>query len=153
LLERRIDVAVHSAKDMEKDPHRDLVTAWTTRSISPLECLVSKGNIKLRDLPSGAIVGTSSRKRRDAIIHFREDLVIKDIRGNVDERIHKLDRGDYDAIIVAHAALLRLGLEGRITEIIPQSIIAPHPLQGRLSIQIRRDRSDLKKLFRSIDER
>jgi len=153
LLEGSVDVAVHSAKDLEETPPRQLVIAAMTNSISPFECLVSRGNLKLRELPSGSVIGTSSRKRQDAIINFRSDLIVKNIRGDIDERINQLDKGAYDAIIVAHAALLRLGCNERIAEIIPQDIIESHPLQGRLAIQALRDRQDIIELFRSIDER
>ena len=131
LIEGVIDVAVHSAKDLEKATPKELILVAVTHSISLLECLISKGNFRLKDLPSGSVVGTSSKKRKEAIINFRRDFVVKDIRGNIDERLSQLDRGDFDAIIVAHAALLRLGYEERISEIIPRDIIEPHPLEGR----------------------
>jgi hydroxymethylbilane synthase len=152
LLKGRIDAAVHSAKDIEDTPPAGLMIVATTRSISPFESLVSKRDIRLEELPFGAIVGTSSIKRKIAILHFRRDLIVKDIRGNVDERIEQLDRGEFDAIVVAHAALLRLGYQDRITEVIAPTVIEPHPLQGRLSVQVRSDRRDLIDLFRSINE-
>ena len=151
LLEGEIDVAVHSAKDLEETPPAGLVIAAMTHSISPFECLISKRDLKLSELPPGAIVGTSSRKRKTAVTKFRRDLIVKDIRGNIDERIEQLDSGRFDAIITAHAALIRLGLEERISEIIPPDIIKPHPLQGRLSLQVHAERKDLIDLFRSVD--
>ncbi|NQT46071.1 MAG: hydroxymethylbilane synthase [Candidatus Omnitrophica bacterium] len=151
LLEGEIDVAVHSAKDLEEVPPQGLVIAARTGSVSPFECLISKGDLKLKELPPGAVVGTSSHKRKTAVINFRRDLKVKDIRGNIDERIRQLEEGKFDAIIIAHAALIRLGFEERISEIIPPDIIAPHPLQGRLSIQVRADRKELIGLFGSID--
>ncbi|MFA5146823.1 MAG: hydroxymethylbilane synthase [Candidatus Omnitrophota bacterium] len=151
LLDGRIDAAVHSAKDLETVMPRKLCIAATTRSISHFECLVSREGLTLERLPAGAIVGTSSRKRKEAVIRFRPDLVVKDIRGNIDERLEQLDSGKFDAIIVAHAALIRLGLEHRITEIIPRQIIEPHPLQGSLAVQVRTDRKDLLRVFRGID--
>jgi len=153
LIDGDIDIAIHSAKDLEDAPPAALVIAATTRSVSPLEALVSKESRTLQDLPSGSIVGTSSRRRQDAILRFRQDLVVKDIRGNVDERIRQMERGDYDAIIVAHAALIRLGLSRKIAQIIPQDIMEPHPLQGRLSIQVKKERTDLVEIFRGIDDR
>lgn len=150
LLGGEIDAAVHSAKDLEEAPPAGLVIAAMTGSISPPECLVSRNNLGLKELPPGAIVGTSSRKRKAALAGIRKDLIMKDIRGNVDERISQLDRGVFDAIIVAHAALLRLGYEDRVTEIIPPHVIEPHPLQGRLAVQVRGDRADLIELFGDI---
>jgi len=151
LFEGKIDAAVHSAKDVEESLPEQLVIAAVTRSISPFECLVSRGNLRLDQLPQGAVIGTSSSKRKAAIVRFRNDLIVKDIRGNVDERIKQLNRGDFDAIIVAHAALIRLGYQDKIAEIIPPNIIEPHPLQGRLAIQVRRDKTNIIELFRSID--
>jgi len=153
LLSRDIDVAVHSAKDLEENMPADLVIAAMTKSISKLDCLVSRGNLTLDELPAGSVVGTSSENRRQGILRYRSDLVIKDIRGNIDERLVQLDNDDFQAIVIAHAALIRLGFVDHIAQIIPFSIIEPHPLQGRIAIQIHRDRKDLLEVFRSIDER
>lgn len=152
LLDDQIDIGIHSAKDLEKNMPEDLLIAALTRSITPYECLVSRGNVTLDKLPVGSRVATSSLKRRDAILHFRPDLVVVGIRGNIDERLAQLDNDKFDALIIAHAALIRLGYEKRIAQIIPPSIIEPHPLQGRLAIQIRKKRKDLFEIFRSINE-
>jgi len=153
LIKKNIDLAIHSAKDLEQIPPKELLIAATTRSISPFECLVSKNNAKLKDLPKGAVIGTSSIKRKAAIMQFRKDIIVKDIRGNVDNRIKQLDDGLFDGIIVAHAALIRLGYESRISEIISTEIMRPHILQGRLAVQIHKDRKDLLSIFRGIDEK
>lgn len=150
LLAGRIDIGIHSAKDLEKNTPEDLIIVALTKSISPCECLVSRGNIPLDRLPAGSRIATSSRKRRDALLRFRPDLTVEGIRGNIDERLAQLDSGKFDALVVAHAAMLRLGYESRITQIIPQEIIPAHPLQGRLAIQVRRDRKDLFKTFRRL---
>lgn len=151
LLSGIIDAAVHSAKDLESDMPEDLVIAAVTPSISPFECLVSKSGLSLEGLAAGAVVGTSSRKRKEAVLRFRPDLAVRDIRGNIEERLRQMDEGKYDAVIVAHAALIRLGLEERISRIIPEEVMAPHPLQGRLVIQARKDRTDLIGIFGRID--
>ena len=153
LLHREIDVAIHSAKDLEKNIPEELAIVALTKSLSPWESLVSRGNLTLDRLAQGAVIGTSSSKRKEAIARFRSDLVLKDIRGNIEERLEQLDKGDFDAVIIAHAALLRLRLEYRISQIIPEDIIAPHPLQGRLAVQIRKDRIDLFEIFRRIHEK
>lgn len=151
LIEGKIDAAIHSAKDLENAQPDELTIAAMTSSISRYDCLVSNGGKILKDLPSGAVIGTSSKKRKAAILRYRPDLTVKDIRGNIGERLEKLDRGDLDAIIVAHAALLRLGLEERIAEIIPENMMEPHPRQGSLAVQVRKDRRDIIEIFRSID--
>ncbi len=152
LLDGRIDIGIHSAKDLERNIPRGLMIAAMTKSISPHECLVSRGNVSLDKLPVGSRVATSSRKRKDAILRFRPDLVVEGIRGNIDERLAQLDNHKFDALIIAHAALIRLGYKERITQIISPSIVEPHPLQGRLVVQICKERTDLLKIFRRINE-
>jgi len=151
LLSKEIDLAIHSAKDLEEDIRPELVIAATTKSINKFDCLVSNQNFTLDTLPKNSRVGTSSINRRKGITNFRKDLVCKDIRGNIEERLTQLDRGDFDAIVVADAALIRLGLEALKIQIIPFKIIKPHPLQGRLAIQVLREREDLVKIFKEID--
>jgi hydroxymethylbilane synthase len=147
-----IDIAVHSAKDLEEIMPEGLMIAALTRSISPFECLVSNAGHSLKSLPSGSRVATSSRRRKDAILRVRPDLIVTDVRGDIDERLAKLDNGDFDSLVVAHAALIRLGYEKRIREMIPSEIMEPHPLQGRLAVQIRRDRADLFEIFRGLND-
>lgn len=151
LLSGRIDVAIHSAKDLEATPPDGLIIVATTASISSYDCLVSRRGEPLEALPAGSIIGTSSIERKGSILSFRKDLIVKDIRGDIDERLEQLDKGDFDAIIIAHAALIRLGYEARATQIIPKELIEPHPLQGRLAAQVRRDRKDLIDIFGRID--
>ena len=153
LSNRDIDVAIHSAKDLEEDPPKDLTIAAITKSISRFDALVTTQNFTLDTLPAGSIVGTSSRNRKINISNSRKDLVTLDIRGNIDERLLQLDKGYFDAIIVAHAALIRLGYTDRIRQIIPLNIIEPHPLQGRLAVQVQKDRHDLIEIFRRIHEK
>ena len=150
LLEGKIDFAVHSAKDLEENIVPELEIAAITKSVSIFDCLVSKNNLALNELAYNAVIGTSSMRRQNAVRRFRSDLVTANLRGNVDDRIDQLDKGRFDAIIVAHAALLRLGLHQRITQILPESIIDPHPLQGKLAIQILRGREDVKKFIERI---
>lgn len=151
LLEGRIDAAVHSAKDIEEKMPEGLMIAAMTSSVSPYDCLVSRNKQGLDSLPPGSKVGTSSRKRKEAILRYRNDLIVKDIRGDINERLAQLDKGDFDAIFMACAGLIRLGREDRITEVIPPAIVEPHPLQGRLAVQIKRERKDLLEIFRDID--
>ncbi len=146
-----IDIAIHSAKDLKVPLLEGLVPAAITDSISPYDCLVSAKGQTLDTLKKGAVIGISSKNRTESILRYRSDLVTKAIRGNVDERIDKLDKGYFDAIIVAHCALIRLGLEQRIAQIIPTSIIKSHPSQGALAVVIRKKDKELKKLFKTLD--
>ena len=137
LLNGDIDFGVHSSKDLPDILALGLKVAFETPSVSPYDALVSKGNLKFKDLPEGYNIGVSSRRRKNQIRNLRNDLKIVDIRGNIEERLSLLDTGRIDALIVAQAALIRLGLEYRASEILALDIFKTHPKQGSLSIVAR----------------
>jgi len=145
LLDRRIDVAVHSLKDLPTVLPQGLSISAICEREDPRDALVLGSHtdfdsIALDKLPRGAIVGTSSPRRLAQLRCWRGDeLVIKDLRGNVDTRIRKLDEGQYDAIILAAAGLMRLGLQDRISLRIPISQILPAVGQGAIAIETRSD--------------
>jgi hydroxymethylbilane synthase len=128
-----------------------------TKSINPYDALVVREDLKncnsLEKLPKGAVIGVSGTRRRQALRKYRSDLRIADIRGNIDERLERLDRGEYDAIIVAACALIRLGLEDRITQEIPFEIIPTHPLQGCLAVETRENNFEIEKIFSVLDSK
>lgn len=134
LINGEIDMAIHSAKDLPDKIPAKLKIAVLMRSIDPADVLVSKGNLKLAELPAGAIVGTSSRRRKEQLLKLRPDIKVADLRGNIDERLAKLDAGKYDAIVIAAAGLIRLGLEGRITE---RLTFETAKGQGSLALEVR----------------
>ncbi len=140
LLQGRIDLAVHSAKDLPDPLPEGLRVVWRTRAIDPADVLVSRTGQRLLELPAGSLVGTSSRRRREQVLALRPELTIKSLRGNVDERLAKLDRGEYDGIIVAAAALIRLGEQERITERLKFST---PPGQGSLAVVVCEDDEEL----------
>ena len=150
LLDGKIDLAVHSAKDLPDVLHDGLEIAVVLKSIDPYDVLVSKNNLKMEELPSGAKIGTSSLRRKSQLRAFREDFQIFAIRGNMEERLKKLDECDLDAIVIAAAGLIRLGLEDRITEKLAFDILKPHPLQGCLAIEIRSDDGKMKNLVSGL---
>ena len=151
LLTNRIDLAVHSAKDLPDVIPEGIVIAATTRSVDLYDVLVSKDHLKLRDLPKGARVGTSSERRKNQLRAYRPDLNLVDIRGTMGERLDKLFSEDLDAIVIAGAGLIRLGLGHRITERISFDILKPHPLQGSLAVAVRAGDEELKTLFGKLD--
>ena len=156
LLVGKIDFAVHSAKDLPDDLQKELSIAAITGSIDPYDVLVSKSGLKLPELPYGARIGTSSLRRKEALKRFRSDFQIIDIRGNIGERLKLLDNGgthELEAIIIAAAGLIRLGLGNRITQKIPFEILRPHPLQGALAVVARTEDSQLRNLLSVIDSR
>ncbi len=134
LLEERIDVAVHSLKDLptELEPGIELVAVLPREE--PRDALVSRDEMPLARLPSGARVGTSSLRRRAFLARARPDLELHELRGNVPTRLQRLDRGDYNAIVLAAAGLKRLGLEARITERLPIEDFPPAVSQGAIGV-------------------
>lgn len=138
LLAGDIDFAVHSLKDLPSDvetPGLELA-AFSPRA-DPRDVLVSRHGHALRDLPPQARVGTGSLRRRAQLRAVRSDLVADDIRGNVDTRLRKLDGGQYDAIILAAAGLVRVGFGHRITEFLPLDTFVPDAGQGIMAVQVR----------------
>jgi len=137
LLNGKIDIAVHSSKDLPLALPNGLKVMFETESISRFDALVSKGGHKLAELALGSRIGSSSLRRKKEINGLRPDLEIVDARGTIVERLSLIDSGKIDALIVAHAALIRLKLEHRIAEIFPLGIFNTHPKQGCLAIVTR----------------
>ena len=136
LLRGDIDIAIHSSKDLPDVLPEGLRIIFETKSLSPFDVLIAKGNLKLKDLPLGSRIGVSSLRRKGQVLSFRKDLRIVDIRGNIQERLNLIDENKIDALIVAHAALIRLGLEDKITEILNPIEFPTHPKQGKLAIVV-----------------
>jgi hydroxymethylbilane synthase len=118
----------------------------------PRDCLVSASGKFLKDLPTGARVGTSSLRRQAQLLHYRSDLALSDLRGNVDTRLRKVAAGEFDAIVLATAGVKRLGAASRITEILPPEIMLPAVAQGALGIETRADDSEMIGLVASLDD-
>lgn len=153
LLRKKIDFAVHSAKDLPDIMPKGIAIAAVTASVDPYDVLVSPKGLKLRELPQGARVGTSSERRKTQLRAFRPDLTLVDIRGTMQERLDKLKSERLDAVVIAGAGLLRLGLGRHITEQISLDILKPHPLQGSLAVTVRQEDGALKKLFSKLDRK
>jgi hydroxymethylbilane synthase len=137
LLDNRIDLAVHSLKDLPTDHIDGLALAAVPERESPGDVLISPGAISLGELPTQARIGTGSLRRKAQLLYARDDLRILDIRGNVDSRLRKLDAGEYDAIVLAEAGLKRLGLADRISHVLPRELMLPAIGQGALGIEAR----------------
>lgn len=138
LLEGAIDIAVHSLKDVPADSETSglEIAAYSARE-DARDVLVSRSGGTLASLPGRAIIGTSSLRRRVQLGGIRPDVRAADIRGNVDTRLRKMDEGQYDAVLLAAAGLLRLGLTSRIAEYFPVDIFTPDAGQGILAVQVR----------------
>ncbi|SPE22964.1 hydroxymethylbilane synthase [Burkholderiales bacterium] len=137
LQEHQADLAVHSLKDVPMVLAPEFELAAILERADPRDCLVSSRHASLAQLPQGARVGTSSLRREMALRARFAGLQIVSVRGNVGTRLAKLDRGDFDALVMAAAGLQRLGLGGRIAQILPPELFLPAPGQGALAIEIR----------------
>lgn len=142
LLEKRIDIAVHSLKDLPTILPEQLAISAVCEREDPRDALVMRAGSKadsLRALPATTVVGTSSQRRMAQLKALRDDLSVKDLRGNVDTRVRKLDEGQYDALILASAGLIRLGLRDRISASVSVDEILPAVGQGAIAIETRAD--------------
>jgi hydroxymethylbilane synthase len=138
LRDRRIDLAVHSIKDVPTEFPEGLHLSAITKREDPRDVFISKDGTHLKDLPQGAKIGTSSLRRQAQLLYFRGDFQMIPLRGNLDTRMKKLDTKNLDGIVLALAGVRRLGLESRITEIIPTEISLPAIGQGALGIETRK---------------
>ena len=153
LEQGRADLAVHSLKDMPMDLPAGFALAAVLEREDPRDALVSPRYASLADLPEGACVGTSSLRRLSQLATQRPDLRIEPLRGNLDTRLRKLDAGEYDAIVLAAAGLVRLGLAGRIRTRFEPSLMLPAAGQGALGIEVRSDDAALRETLAGLIDR
>jgi hydroxymethylbilane synthase len=152
LLDRRADFAVHSIKDVPGELPPGLVLACVPKREDPRDVLVAPRYRTIEGLPSGARVGTSSLRRMVSIKARRPDLEIVPIRGNVDTRLRKVDAGECDAIVLARAGLVRLGLEERATQLLEPDVSLPAVGQGALGIECRADDAETRAVLASMND-
>ena len=150
LLDGRIDWAVHSVKDLPSELPAGLSVAILAAREDPRDALVARHGLTLATLPEGALIGTSSLRRRAQLLHWRPDLHIVPIRGNVDTRLRKLASEGLDGIVVAAAGLIRMGWEARISDIIPLEICLPAVGQGALGVEMRSGDAVAQALFQPL---
>jgi hydroxymethylbilane synthase len=139
LLSGEIDFAVHSMKDLPAELPAGLMVTAIPKREDPRDVLVSAHGTRLNQLSAGARIGTGSLRRSAQIMHYRQDLSVMPIRGNVDTRLNKLDRGEFDALVMAAAGLKRIGREEKITEYISNEICLSAAGQGALGLESRQD--------------
>ncbi|WP_343189447.1 hydroxymethylbilane synthase [Buchnera aphidicola] len=137
LLNNKADIAIHSVKDIPNLISKELIITSIYKRGNPSDALISNKYNCIKDLPKNAKIGTSSLRRKFQLIMHRPDLIIKKLRGNVETRINKLDKGYYDGIILAVEGLYRLGIKKRIKQIISKKILLPACGQGAIGIQSR----------------
>lgn len=151
LLDNRIDLAVHSLKDLPTEAIDRLTLAAVPPRETTCDAFIGRTAKTIDELGENATVGTGSSRRRAQLLRVRGDLNVIDIRGNVDTRLAKLDDGQFDAIILAEAGLKRLGLDHRITELISQSDMLPAIGQGALGLEVRADDLESIQIIQQLD--
>jgi hydroxymethylbilane synthase len=152
LLDGRIDVAVHSLKDLPSTLPDELILAATPTRAAVQDVMITRTGVSWEALPQGAVIGTGSLRRRAQLLAVRPDFQMKDIRGNVDTRLAKLERGDYDAIVLAAAGLERLGKALPNAFDIPLEIMLPAPAQGILGLECRADDIATRIILQEIND-
>ncbi|MFL2556322.1 MAG: hydroxymethylbilane synthase [Gammaproteobacteria bacterium] len=153
LLSKDADIAVHSMKDVVIDLPEGLEIAAIMRREDSRDVLVSNKFNTIKKISSNSIIGTSSLRRQSQLRKIDSNIQLKDLRGNVETRIRKLDDGEYDAIILAAAGIIRLGLKKRITELVPYSDILPAIGQGAIGIECRSDDIKTKNLITPLGDK
>lgn len=148
----RIDLAVHSGKDLPSELPPDMAIAAFLQRADPRDALIAREGLLLAELPAGARVGTSSLRRACQLRHLRPDLEIVNLRGNVDTRLRKFREGQYDAIVLAAAGLDRLGLAGEVTEWLAPETMLPAVSQGALAIEVRANDTATAALLAPLDD-
>jgi hydroxymethylbilane synthase len=133
MMEGKIDIAVHSMKDLPTVRPEELVTSAVLKRDSPYDVLLTTTGERIDDLPPGAVIGTSSMRRRAQVLRYRPDLEVQDLRGNINTRIKKLEDGLYDGILLAEAGLQRMGWEMDVERLMPESFI-PSANQGTIAV-------------------
>ena len=147
-----IDLAVHSLKDLPTEDTPGISLGAVCQREDVRDCVVARDGLGLRELPPGAVVGTSSLRRAAQLPGLRHDLDVRSIRGNVDTRVRKVQDGEFDAVILAAAGVLRLGIEDMVTEWLEGDTMLPAPGQGALAVQCRADDEPILALLAAIDD-
>jgi hydroxymethylbilane synthase len=153
LLSGKIDLAVHSMKDVPTDLPDGLTIVAITRREDPRDAFLSVKYRSFGELPRGAKLGTSSLRRQTQLLGIRPDLSVESLRGNLDTRIRKMEEGRFDAIILAAAGLRRLGWESKITQYIPEEMSLPAIGQGALGIEVRSDDPETREAVSFLNDR
>lgn len=151
ILEGRADIAVHSMKDVPVDFPPGLMLSTICQREDPRDAFVSNQFTSLAQLPAGAVVGTSSLRRQSQLKALRPDLQVRDLRGNVNTRLAKLDNGEFAAIILAAAGLIRLGFAERIASYLPVDVSLPANGQGAVGIECRSDDIQVQQLLAALE--
>ncbi len=153
LIDKNIDMAVHSMKDMPSNLPKELKFTYSPKREDARDVLILDEKYKsIDDLPLGATIATGSKRRKYQLLNFRKDLNVVPIRGNIDTRIKKIKDESLDGIVLAASGVIRAGMKDRINYFLDKEIMLPAPSQGILAIQIRKDNLELEKICNSLKD-
>lgn len=153
LGKREVDIAVYSLKHLPTQETPGIRLVAVPKRVEPREALIGRGSKRLEDLPQGAVVGVNSLRRKAQLLAYRSDLTLRDLEGDVDDRLSALGTGEYDAVIIGAASLLRLDLRNRIDQLIDPEIVLPAPGQGALGLEVRLGDDWAEELAYSLNHR
>ncbi|GEM83967.1 hydroxymethylbilane synthase [Meiothermus hypogaeus] len=153
LGKREVDIAVYSLKHLPTQEVPGIRLVAVTKRVEPREALVGRSAKRLEELPKGAVVGVNSLRRKAQLLAYRPDLSLRDLEGDVDDRLSALGTGEYDAVIIGAASLLRLDLRNRIDQLIDPEILLPAPGQGALGLEVRLGDDWAEELAYSLNHR
>ena len=152
MLRGQADIAVHSMKDMPVQLSDEFVIACVLERAAPEDALLANDGMQFKDLPQGAVLGTSSLRRAAQLLAQRPDLQVKPLRGNVETRIRKWQSGEFDAIVLARAGLQRLGLEKHISQILPTEVCVPAAAQGIVGVECLSTDTKTRQLLKALND-
>jgi hydroxymethylbilane synthase len=152
LLNKEIDMAVHSYKDLPTTLPKEVKVGAVPVRTTALDTVITKNNLTLENLPQGARLGTGSLRRKSQLLRYRPDLNIIPIRGNIDTRLKKLYESDLDGLVLAAAGLERMGWQDKISQYLDPEICVPAPRQGAMAIEIRKEDKKIERIVRKIND-
>ena len=152
LLDQKADIAVHSLKDVTSEFHKKLEISTILKRDNPFDALILKEGESIKDIKKGSTIGTSSLRRASQILHYRPDLKIKPLRGNLATRLKKIEDGFADAAILAFVGLTRLNLQSKVSEIFKPDFMLPAIGQGAICIENRRNDNDTKNIIKHLND-
>lgn len=152
LLRGEVDLAVQNVKDIPPDLPPGIMIAAVTERFTPFDVLIARDGIIMDELPEGSAVSAHTPTRRAQLLHYREDLSVVDFSGSLEDRIRKLEMGEFDGLVVSASAVEHLGCQDRVTEVFTTEVLVPAPGQGALGVQVLKGSKELIKLAKHLDD-
>ncbi|MBI4364759.1 MAG: hydroxymethylbilane synthase [Candidatus Latescibacteria bacterium] len=152
LVQGEVDLAVQNVKDLAPDPPAGIVIAAVTERFTPFDVLIARDGVIVDELPEGSAISAHTPTRRAQLLHYRDDLSIVDFSGSLDDRIRKLEMGEFDGLVVSASAVEHLGCQDRVTEVFTTEVLVPAPGQGALALEALRGAKELIKVAKRLDD-